>query len=113
MPPTFNVHRVNSFCIFILVHAALSSSCTVVPATFTSLLSQALKHYGSIPGPHQSTADELHVALRDIVIGTVEGQYKATGFLWENYDSVTGKGRGTHPFTGWTALVVLIMADEY
>jgi hypothetical protein len=51
--------------------------------------------------------------LADALVGTVVGEYAATGFLWENYDSRTGKGRGTHPFTGWTALVALMIADRY
>ena len=40
-------------------------------------------------------------------------KYKETGFFWENYDSVTGKGTGVHPFTGWTTLFVLIMGEQY
>jgi mannosyl-oligosaccharide glucosidase len=47
------------------------------------------------------------------VVGTVVNQYASSGFLWENYHAVTGVGRGTHPFTGWTSLVVLILADQY
>lgn len=74
---------------------------------------QALRHYEVLPGPYQQRARELHLALRDNVLATVEAQYEATGFLWENYDSVTGRGRGTHPFTGWTSLIVLVLADSY
>lgn len=64
-------------------------------------------------GPWAERAGELHTQLRDIVLGTIEQQYESTGFLWESYDSRVGKGRGTHPFTGWTSLVVLIQADQY
>jgi len=39
--------------------------------------------------------------------------YQQTGFLWEQYDQVNGKGKGAHPFTGWTSTVVLIMAEAY
>lgn len=74
---------------------------------------QALRYYESVPGPYQTQAAELHIALRDNVLSTVESQYQTTGFLWENYDAITGKGRGTHPFTGWTSLIVLILADQY
>jgi glycosyl hydrolase family 63 len=35
-------------------------------------------------------------------------------FIWESYDvKQGGRGKGTHPFTGWSALVVLIMAEVY
>jgi mannosyl-oligosaccharide glucosidase len=46
-------------------------------------------------------------------VGTISGEYKRTGFLWENYDSETGKGAGCFPFTGWSALVVLAMGESY
>ncbi|CAH2240154.1 jg27484, partial [Pararge aegeria aegeria] len=40
-------------------------------------------------------------------------EYKRTGYLHEQYSGEDGHGSGCKPFTGWTALVVLIMADEY
>jgi mannosyl-oligosaccharide glucosidase len=43
------------------------------------------------------------------VVENVVKQYYRDGFLFESYDSITGKGRGTRPFTGWTALVALLM----
>ena len=27
--------------------------------------------------------------------------------MWEQYDAKSGEGRRSHPFTGWTSLVVL------
>ena len=41
------------------------------------------------------------------------GNYHKTGFVWEQYNQKTGKGKGAHPFTGWTSLVLLIMAEAY
>lgn len=63
--------------------------------------------------PYRLRAKELYTKLRDAVVNNILDQYKRTGYVWENYDDTTGKGQGSHPFTGWTALVVLIMAEEY
>jgi hypothetical protein len=32
-------------------------------------------------------------------------------FLTAQYDDKTGEGKGCHPFTGWSALVVAMMAS--
>ncbi|KAI9187570.1 Processing alpha glucosidase I [Blastocladiella emersonii ATCC 22665] len=58
-------------------------------------------------------AEQLYTAIRGDVIRTVERAYAKAGFLFENYHGETGEPRGSHPFTGWSALVVLIMAEQY
>ncbi|XP_075989113.1 mannosyl-oligosaccharide glucosidase [Anticarsia gemmatalis] len=73
----------------------------------------ALKHYGTKKGPHAKRAMELHSRLRDNVVRNILKEYKRTGYLWEQYSGEDGKGSGCKPFSGWTGLVVLIMADEY
>ncbi|XP_041968644.1 mannosyl-oligosaccharide glucosidase [Aricia agestis] len=73
----------------------------------------ALKHYALAPGPHAARAAHLHAALRDNVVRNVLSEYKRTGYLWEQYSGEDGRGSGCRPFTGWTALVVLIMAEDY
>ena len=60
----------------------------------------------------RSRARRLYHTLKKDVVDNVLRQWQETGFLFENYDSSTGKGRGTRPFTGWSALVVLLMGDE-
>ncbi|XP_037663166.1 mannosyl-oligosaccharide glucosidase [Choloepus didactylus] len=73
----------------------------------------ALYHYGHLEGPHQARAAKLHSELRANVVGNVWRQYQATGFLWEQYSDQDGRGMGCRPFTGWTSLVLLAMAEDY
>ena len=77
------------------------------------LVLAALHHYGLAPGPHREAAARLHDQLRANVLRNVAGEFRRTGFAWEQYGDLDGRGRGTHPFTGWTALVALAAAGEY
>ena len=74
---------------------------------------RALHHYANTEGPYASLAQELYGELRTNIVNNVVSQFKNSGFIWENYDDKTGKGKGCHPFTGWSALVVAIMAEKY
>jgi mannosyl-oligosaccharide glucosidase len=53
--------------------------------------------------------DELRHGLINIIVEN----YVHKGFIWEVYDGSTGKGLDNHPFTGWSALIVNIMAELY
>lgn len=64
-------------------------------------------------GPNARAASELHDTLRERLINLIVGNYGKTGYLWENYDEQAGTGRGCRPFTGWTALLVLIAGEDY
>jgi len=75
---------------------------------------RGLHHYAHVvEGPHQAAALDLYSRLRDNLIDNIYRQYQTTGFLWENYNPDTGVGQGCHPFSGWTTLVVLVMAEVY
>jgi mannosyl-oligosaccharide glucosidase len=55
----------------------------------------------------------IHDELRDNVLKNMVEQYDKTGFIWEHYNDVNGHGEGNHPFTGWSALVLAILAGNY
>ena len=61
---------------------------------------QALHYYAGEPGPHAAKAKEVYGKLRSNVLNNIVRQYNTTGYLWENYDDETGRGKGSHPFTG-------------
>ncbi|KAK0652303.1 glycoside hydrolase [Cercophora newfieldiana] len=63
-------------------------------------------------GPFKATARDLYTRLRKNIVNTVYNSWEETGFAWEQYDPETGKGQRTQHFTGWTSLVVKIMAMD-
>lgn len=63
-------------------------------------------------GPYRETARSLYSRLRCNVVDTVFASWEETGFAWEQYDPESGKGQRTQHFTGWTSLVVKIMAMD-
>jgi hypothetical protein len=52
----------------------------------------------------------MYVDLRKNIISTVYNSWQSTGFAWEQYNAETGAGQRTQGFTGWTALLVNILA---
>uniref|UniRef100_A0A5S6QN71 Mannosyl-oligosaccharide glucosidase n=1 Tax=Trichuris muris TaxID=70415 RepID=A0A5S6QN71_TRIMR len=73
----------------------------------------SLHYYSQVEGPYRQKAFEIYSDLRNAVVSNVVRQYVRTGFLWEHYNDETGEGEGSHPFTGWTSLVLLMMAELY
>ncbi|KAI7389565.1 glycoside hydrolase, partial [Hortaea werneckii] len=61
-------------------------------------------------GPHQAQAASTYNELRRNLVETVYNSWLETGFAWEQYNPETGAGQRTQHFTGWTSLVVKIMA---
>lgn len=58
-------------------------------------------------------AADFYNELRNNVIKTVCGSLDSTGYLWENFDPLTGEPQDAHPFSGWSSLIVLIIAEKY
>uniref|UniRef100_A0A8R1TW19 Mannosyl-oligosaccharide glucosidase n=1 Tax=Onchocerca volvulus TaxID=6282 RepID=A0A8R1TW19_ONCVO len=77
------------------------------------LMLSALKHYSSIEGPNRELAFGIYSDLRNNLVTNVAREFRRTGFLWENYNDETGRGQGAHPFTGWSSLILSIMAEQY
>lgn len=82
-----------------------------MPINFLAL--KGLDHYRSVSGPYQTKAQDIYARLRENLIRNVFNEYKRTNYVWEHYNDKTGHGQGTFPMTGWTALIVRIMGENY
>ena len=51
--------------------------------------------------------------LRSGLMSNIVSRYWQQGYLYEQYDDGGGAGMSSHPFTGWTALLALIAAEQY
>ncbi|KAF9452232.1 glycoside hydrolase family 63 protein [Macrolepiota fuliginosa MF-IS2] len=69
--------------------------------------------YATQEGPYQQKAKEIYNELRKNVVNNVVKEHDRTGYVWEQYDAVTGEGKRSHPFTGWTSLTALILTERY
>lgn len=76
------------------------------------LLLQSLKR-NYIGGKYDRMAQAIYTELRENLVKNVYSEYKRTGFVWEHYDPFDGHGKGCHPFTGWSSLILLIMEEKY
>ncbi|KAH0385804.1 glycoside hydrolase, partial [Aureobasidium melanogenum] len=74
------------------------------------LVVKELLNTASATGPHQKRAAKVYTELRKNLVDTVYKSWEKTGFAWEQYNPETGEGQRTQHFTGWTSLVVKIMA---
>ena len=77
------------------------------------LLLQALETKYMREGPFKSKAALIYKELRTNIIDNVYNVYTSTGYTWEQYSCETGQGQRSRPFTGWTSLDLLIMAEKY
>jgi mannosyl-oligosaccharide glucosidase len=67
---------------------------------------RALRHYaGSKDERVAERSRQIAGRLSGALQRTIRNGYEKEGFIFENYDDLSGKGSGCHPFTGWSALV--------
>jgi len=76
------------------------------------VLSSLHKNYIN-EGPHSELAKEVYTKLRTNIMNNMLRVFKETHFIWEQYNPNNGNGQRSRPFTGWSSLVILIMAEIY
>jgi len=77
------------------------------------LLGSLHSKYARNPGPFQLLAREVYRNLRSALVSNMFREWRKSGTVFEQYSDNNGNGqRGKH-FTGWSALIVLIMAEDY
>ncbi|CAH8257364.1 unnamed protein product [Arabidopsis lyrata] len=77
------------------------------------MILSSLHHYSIVDGPYREKSRAIYTELRSNLIRNVVRNYYETGYIWEQYDQVKGTGKGTRLFTGWSALTLLIMSEDY
>jgi mannosyl-oligosaccharide glucosidase len=76
---------------------------------------RSLKYYSihSTSNDVRQLSVKIHHKLKKNLVDNLYKQYRRSGFVWENYSPKNGKGKGCFPFSGWSSLIVSIMADKY
>ena len=60
-----------------------------------------------------SSTKDLYKELRRNHLKVVYDNWAPQHLFYENFNDVTGRGQYSHPFSGWTTLVLLILQEKY
>mmetsp|Transcript_1957 Transcript_1957/g.5855 ORF Transcript_1957/g.5855 Transcript_1957/m.5855 type:complete len:490 (+) Transcript_1957:911-2380(+) len=83
-----------------------------LPINYMALAALKTK-YSVEDGPYKDKAGAIYSELRDNIIKNVIKEFQRTETVWEQYNPEDGKGQRGPDFTGWTSIVVLIMAEAF
>lgn len=84
-----------------------------MPFNYLTLAALKMK-YGAENGPYQERALNIYKSLRNEIIENTLMVHAETGQLWENYSpDDDGLGKSGRQFTGWTSLILLILAEMF
>ncbi|RLV88925.1 Mannosyl-oligosaccharide glucosidase [Spathaspora sp. JA1] len=74
------------------------------------LILESIQYYhDDLPTDLKEKFAKAYKELRVNVVNNVYNEWKSTGFVWEQYDDITGKHKGAKNFLGWTSLVLVMM----
>ena len=102
-PVWININYLAVKALFVCLSLSLASVILTDLLSFPQDLAQS-------SGSHQKRATKLYTSLRTNLVENVFKEWERTKFAWEQYNAETGEGQRTQHFTGWTSLVVKIMA---
>ena len=76
---------------------------------------KSLKYYSDniIDNELRYKFKDAYNKLRNNIINNLINNYVNKGFLYETYNGNDGNGQRSHPFTGWTSLILNIIAQIY
>jgi len=77
------------------------------------ILASLYRNYIFTKGPHQELSKRVYSDLRRAIVNTITRGYEQQGYIFEQYNPINGRGQRSHPFTGWSSLVVAIMSEKY
>ena len=63
--------------------------------------------------PYYSSLEKDYQEIRKSVVNNMVDNFINNGYIWEVYNDMDGHGMYNHPFTGWSALIVNLIFEDY